>query len=174
MISRSILASIVLATAMGAIAVATAGAPTKPKDSLPGTWTVKGECKRLVVRNAKLTSACTGEVTRTKSPDGTIIFNFSDGKNWLTFRTKEASARLWQGYKTTLEVDGVAFGPIGSEPDFTTKIAGECSYGAPYFGQAAIGCSALVDFRMWASTIKTDGRLPLPVREYIAPTRSAP
>ena len=86
----------------------------KPKDGQVGTWTVEGECKRLVARSEKL--GCTGEVSRTKFSDGTITFRFSDGENWLVFRTKEATAPLWQGYTTILDIDGVAFGPVGSAP----------------------------------------------------------
>ncbi|UVC18315.1 hypothetical protein [Mesorhizobium onobrychidis] len=175
MVNSSVIASVVLTAVIvvGIPATAAAGASLKPKDGQAGTWTVEGECKRLVARNEKL--VCTGEVTRAKFSDGTITFRFSDGENWLVFRTKEATARLRQGYKTILDIDGVAFGPVGSEPEFITKITNaECSYGAPYFGQAKIDCMAIVDFRMWAATVKTDGRLPVPDSEYIPPTRSAP
>jgi hypothetical protein len=149
----------------------TAGASAKPEGGPPGTWTVQGECKRFIVRNERRTSSCTGDVTRTKFSDGTITFRFSDGKNWLIFRMKEASARLWQNYKTILTVDGVAFGEAGSEPGFVVKVAGaECSYAAPYQGQANVNCTALVDFQMWAATVETDGHLPVPDGEYISPT----
>ncbi|MER8835347.1 hypothetical protein [Mesorhizobium sp. M0909] len=158
-----------------ALTTGAVGASVKPKDGPPEIWTVKGECKRLIVRNEKLTSSCTGEVTRTKFSDGTITFSFSDGRNWLIFRTKEASARLWQNYKTILAVDGVAFGAIGSEPGFIAKVAGaSCSYGAPYLRQADVNCTALVNFEMWAVIIETDGHLPVPDSEYIPPTLSAP
>lgn len=175
MVNRFVIASVVLIAAIlvGMPATAAAGASLKPKDGQAGTWTVEGECKRLVARNEKL--GCTGEVSRTKFSDGTITFRFSDGENWLVFRTNEATARLWQGYATVLDVDGVAFGPVGSEPEFIAKIVNaECEYGAPYFGQANIDCMAIVDFRMWAATVNTDGRLPVPDSEYIPPTLSAP
>ncbi|WP_254027737.1 hypothetical protein [Mesorhizobium ventifaucium] len=175
MINSSAIASVVLTVAVvvGGPATVTADTLLKPRDGQAGTWAVKRECKRLVVRNEKL--ICTGEVTRTKFPDGTITFRFSDGENWLIFRTKETTARLWQGHKTILDIDGVAFGRSGRAPEFITKITGAgCSYGVPYFGQADINCRAIVDFRMWAATVKTDGRLPVPDSEYIPPTRSAP
>lgn len=151
------------------------GAPMKLKEGQTGTWTVKGDCSRLVVRNENLTTNCNGEVVRTRFPDGTVTFRFSDGKNWLIFRTREASTRLWQGYRTVLDIDGVSFGEIGSDPDFIAKKSSSgCKYGAPYYGQASISCMIIVDFRMWAATVHTDGRLPVPSSEYIPPAMSSP
>ncbi|TPN79518.1 hypothetical protein FJ987_29335 [Mesorhizobium sp. CU2] len=139
-----------------------------------GSWTVTGKCKRLIVRNEKLTEACTGEVTQIRNADGTVTFRFSDGRNWLLFRGKQASIRLLRGYKTVIDLDGVAFGKIGAEPLFQELASAACNYAAPYRGEAYISCSAILNFQMWAATIETDGRLPIPDNEYIPPTLSAP
>lgn len=139
-----------------------------------GTWTVTGKCKRLIVRNEKLTEACTGEVTQTRNADGTVTFRFSDGRNWLLFRGKQATIRLLRGYKTYVDLDGVAFGKIDAEPLFQELASAACNYSAPYRGEAYISCSAILNFQLWAATIETDGRLPIPDNEYIQPTLSAP
>ena len=140
-----------------------------------GSWTVTGKCKRLIVRNEKMTDACTGEVTQTRSADGSVTFRFSDGQNWLIFRGKQAATKLRQKYKTVVDVDSVAFGKVGDDLEFVTKVAGaECSLGAPYRGFGTVGCSAIVTFQMWGATVETDGRLPMPDSEYIRPTSSKP
>ena len=147
---------------------------TLAQDDQSGTWSVTGECKRLIIRSENLTSSCTGDVIRTKFPDGTATFAFSDGKDWLVFRTKDASKRLWQGYRTIVVIDHVAVDPIGSKPGPFIEAGGHCTYGAPYFGQADISCSAMQKFRMWAADVETDGVLPVPDSEYIAPTMAHP
>lgn len=140
-----------------------------------GSWTVTGTCKRLVVRNENLASACADEVTQTRSHDGIVTFRFSDGRNWLTFRGKQSTAKLWQGYKTIVAVDGVAFGKVGDDSEFITKVGGAtCSLGAPYRGVGIVVCTATVNFQMWAATVETDGRFPVPDSEYIPPTLSSP
>ncbi|RWB75273.1 MAG: hypothetical protein EOQ50_13295 [Mesorhizobium sp.] len=140
-----------------------------------GSWSVSGKCKRLVVRNERLTEVCAGEIRQTRYADGTVTLQFSDGQNWLLFRGKQASIRLFGGYKTFIDLDGVAFGKIGAEPVFQEKLAGAaCYYAAPYRGEAVVSCSAIVNFQMWAATVETDGRLPVPDNEYIQPTLSAP
>lgn len=167
MFHKSVIVSLLVALVVAASSEATA--------SQSGTWTVGGKCKRLIVRNEKLTDACTGEVTQTRDADGTVTFRFSDGQDWLVFRGKQATARLFQGYRTVVDVNGVAFGKIGDDPEFITNVAGaHCSLGAPYRGQATVGCTAIVKFQLWAATVDTDGRLPVPDSEYIPPTLSAP
>lgn len=156
-------------------AVLAAAASSASAADRSDSWTVAGTCKRLVVRNENLTPACSGEVTRTRYADDAVAFRFSDGRNWLTFRGKQSTAKLWQGYKTIVAVDGVAFGKVGDDPEFKTKVTGAtCSLGAPYRGVGVVTCTAIVNFQMWAATVETDGRLPVPDGEYIRPTLSKP
>ncbi|TPN74535.1 hypothetical protein FJ987_13840 [Mesorhizobium sp. CU2] len=129
-----------------------------------GAWTVKGICKQLQVVRENLLSDCTGEVTRTRAPDGIVTVQFSTGKGMLLFRGKESTARLWQGYRTVFEIDEMAFG--GSAP---IPASGQCEYGAPYIGQATIHCRGMDGFKAWVATVETDSRLPVPDSEYISP-----
>ncbi|RUX19492.1 hypothetical protein EOA23_30475 [Mesorhizobium sp. M2A.F.Ca.ET.042.01.1.1] len=169
MLDKSVIAGLLISSAL------VAGMPCAAAADQTGSWTVTGKCKRLIVRNEKMTDACTGEVTQTRNADGTVTFRFSDGRNWLTFRGKQATTKLWQGYKTVVDVDGVSFGKVGEDPEFTTKVGGaQCSLGAPYRGVGIVGCTATVSFQMWAATVETDGRLPMPDSEYIRPTLSKP
>ncbi|RWH71517.1 hypothetical protein [Mesorhizobium sp.] len=169
MLDRSVIAGSFIASAL------VVGAPHAVAADQTGSWTVTGKCKRLIVRNEKLTDACTGEVTQTRYADGSVTFRFSDGQNWLIFRGKQAATKLWQEYKIVVGVDGVAFGKVGENLEFVTRVGGaECSFGAPYRGLGTVGCTATVGFQMWAATVETDGRLPMPDSEYIRPTLSKP
>jgi len=128
-----------------------------------GEWTVEGICTRLVVANENLLSDCTGEVTRSKTPDGIVTLRFATAKGKLSFRVRESTARLWQGYRSVLEIDDMAFGGK------TIPAHGQCHYGAPYIGQATINCRGHDGHKSWVVTVKTAGQLPVPAGEYIAP-----
>lgn len=153
--------------AIGVFTPAVAASWATPPSGQSGEWTVKGICKRLVVANENLLSDCTGEVTRTRTSDGVVTLQFSTGRGKLIFRARESTARLWQGYRSVLEVYEMAFEAPGQG---AIAAYGSCEYGAPYVGQATINCrGGNGSFKTWAATVKTDGPLPVPDSEYIAP-----
>lgn len=164
-----IVLTITIFVAAATVAAAASWAPLLPGQS--GEWTVKGACKRLVVDRENLLSDCAGEVTRIRTSDGDVAIQFSTAKGKLVFRAKESDARLWQGYRTVLEISEMTFGDSAPVPAH-----GQCEYGAPYIGQATINCRGMdgVKYRSWVATVETDGHLPVPDSEYITPKIKAP
>jgi hypothetical protein len=129
------------------------------------TLGVRGTCSHLFLGASDHSKDCLGEVLNSTMTNGRTVFVFSTRDDGMILFAGDGLAQRKPNENTVIQPIDLVRVRYGDETA-SFDVSGQCTYGNPYVGPAAIECSAQAEDQdyAFAAYFMSDGNDPVPVR----------